>query len=46
MAFVAWMIASGVLIESARATVLRARHGMTLGEYYRRRARGEDVPKV
>lgn len=46
MDFVVWMIVSGVLIESARSTVLRVRHGMTLGEYHRRRARGEDGPEV
>jgi len=46
MTFIVFMIGSGVSIELLRRYLLRKRHGMTLGDYNRRRARGEDVPRL
>lgn len=46
MAFIAFMVGSGMVVEVVRALVLRKRHRMSLHEYYRRRARGEEVPNL
>jgi hypothetical protein len=44
MTFILFMVTAGIATEAIRAVVLRRRHGMTLRQYYERRARGEDVP--